>query len=119
MVAATGRAGLDEFFPPRIDDARALALMDRVQIVADRDLGPYEEPELEVRGRNGQVWWHHVPVPRGAPERPMDLDNLVRKDQAVALPAIGQRGFDALKDAVLNLDACHDFRKVTALLRPA
>lgn len=119
MVAATGRAGLDEFFPPHLGDARALALMDRVEIVADRDLGPYEEPELEVRGRNGQVWRRHVPVPRGAPERPMDLDNLVRKDEAVALPVIGQRGFDALKDAVLNLERCDDFRKVTALLRRA
>ncbi|HYH43978.1 MAG TPA: MmgE/PrpD family protein, partial [Burkholderiales bacterium] len=119
VVAATGRAGLDEFFPPRMDDARALALMDRVEIVADRALGPYEEPELEVRGRNGQVWWSHVPIPRGAPERPIDIENLLRKDEAVALPVIGQRGFDALKDAVLNLERCEDFRKVTALLRRA
>src|SRR5687768_3674981 len=115
VVAATGRAGLDEFFPRRMDDARARALMDRVEIVADRALGPYEEPELEVRGRNGQVWWRHVPIPRGAPERPIDIDNLLRKDEAVALPVIGQRGFDALKDAVLNLERCDDFRKVTAL----
>lgn len=119
VVAATGRAGLDEFFPPRMDDARARALMDRVEIVADRALGPYEEPELEVRGRNGQVWWSHVPVPRGAPERRLEVDYLLRKDEAVALPVIGKRGFDALKEAVLNLEGCDDFRKVTALLRRA
>jgi hypothetical protein len=91
--------------------------MDRVEIVADRELGPYDEPELEVRGRNGQVWRRHVPVPRGAPERPMDFEHLVRKDEAVARTVIGQRGFDALKDAVLNLETCDDFREVMALLR--
>ena len=117
VVAATGRSGLDEFFPPRMDDARARALMDRVEIVADRELGPYDEPELEVRGRNGQVWRRHVPVPRGAPERPLEFDQLLRKDESVALPVIGEKQFAALKDAVLNLEACDDFRKVTALLR--
>ena len=40
VVAATGRAGLDEFLPPRADDARVRALMDRVEIVPDRKLGP-------------------------------------------------------------------------------
>lgn len=119
VVAATGRAGLDEFFPPRTDDARVCALMDRVEIVPDRALGPYEEPELEVRGRNGQVWWRHVPVPRGAPERPLEVEHLLRKDEAVAVPVIGQRQFNALKEAVLTLEECADFRRITALLRPA
>ena len=96
---------------------RARALMDRVEIVADRALGPYDEPDLEVRGRNGQVWRAHVPVPRGAPERPLDVEYLLRKDEAVALPVLGKGGFDALKDAVLHLEACRDFRKVTALLK--
>ncbi|MGH8619293.1 MAG: MmgE/PrpD family protein [Burkholderiales bacterium] len=118
VVAATGRVGLDEFSPPRMDDARARALMDRVEIVADRALGPYEEPELEVRGRNGQTWRRQVPVPRGAPERPLELDFLVGKAEGVAVPVIGQRGFDALKDGVLALEDCADFRKITALLRP-
>jgi 2-methylcitrate dehydratase PrpD len=118
MVAATGRAGLDEFFPPRMDDARARALMDRVEIVPDRDLGPYEEPELEVHGRRGEVWKRHVPVPRGAPERPLDLEHLLRKNEAVAVPAIGKKQFEALRKAVMSLETCSDFREVTALLRP-
>jgi len=101
-----------------MDDARARALMDRVEIVADRALGPYEEPELEVRGRNGLSWWRQVPVPRGAPERPLELDYLLGKDEAVAVPVIGQRQFDALKEGVLTLERCADFRTITALLCP-
>jgi len=119
VVAATGRSGLDEFFPPRTNDAQVSALMDRVEIVADRALGPYEEPEIEVRGRKGQVWWRHVPVPRGAPERPLEVEHLLRKDEAVAVPIIGQRQFNALKKAVLKLEDCKDIREVTALLQPA
>ena len=118
VVAATGRAGLDEFQPPHMDDAKVLALMDRVEIVPDRPLGPYAEPDLEVRGRKGEVWTRHVPVPIGSPGRALDADYLLRKDQGVAVPVIGQQRFDALRDAVMNLEKSTDFRQITALLRP-
>jgi 2-methylcitrate dehydratase PrpD len=119
VVAATGRAGLDEFLPPRMDDAGVVALMDRVTVVADRALGPYDEPDLEVRGRNGQQWTRHVPIPRGSPDRPLEGEHLLRKDEAVAVPVIGQAQFDALKNAIFSLEDVSDFRHVTALLRPA
>jgi 2-methylcitrate dehydratase PrpD len=119
VAALTGRAGLDEFLPPRTDDARTRALMDRVEVVADRALGPYDEPELEVRTRDGQVWFRHVPVPSGAPQRPLEPRQLVLKDAALAVPIIGQRQFDALKHAIGTLETLADFRQVAALLRPA
>ena len=118
VVAATGRAGLDEFLPPHMDDAKVLALMDRVEIVPDRQLGPYDEPDLEVRGRKGEVWSRHVPLPMGSPGRPIDAENLLRKDQGVAVSVIGQQRFDALREAVMSLETSKDFREVTALLRP-
>ena len=118
VVANTGRAGLDEFLPPRMDDARVLALMDRVSVEADRALGPYEEPDLEVRLRDGRRLTRHVPVPRGSPDRPLEGEHLLRKDEAVAVPVIGQSRFDALKDAIHALQDVADFRDVTALLRP-
>ena len=119
VAALTGRAGLDEFLPPRTDDARTRALMDRVDVVADRALGPYDEPELEIRMRDGRVRFRHVPVPRGAPQRPLDAVQLARKDEALAAPVIGQRQFDALKKAILTLETIGDFRQVAALLKPA
>ena len=119
VAAVTGRAGLDEFLPPRTDDARTRALMDRVEVVADRALGPYDEPELEVRTRDGHVWFRHVPMPRGAPQRPLEAEQLVRKDEALAVPIIGQRQFDALQKAIRTLETLSDFRQVAALLRPA
>jgi len=119
VTAVTGRAGLDEFLPPRTDDARTRALMDRVHVVADRALGPYDEPELEVRTRDGHVLFRHVPVPRGAPQRPLETAQLVRKDEALAVPVIGQRQFDALQKAIRTLEMLADFRQIAALLAPA
>jgi 2-methylcitrate dehydratase PrpD len=119
VAAVNGRAGLDEFLPPRMDDTRVRALMERVSVTADRPLGPYDEPDLEVRLRDGRRLTRHVPVPRGSADRPLEGDRLLRKDEAVAVPVIGQRQFDALKDAVLALERVADFRDVTALLRPA
>lgn len=119
VVARTGRAGLDEFLPPRTDDAEVRALMERVSVEADRPLGPYDEPDLEVRLRDGRRLTRHVPVPRGSPDRPLEGDHLLRKDEAVAVPVIGQAKFNALKDAILGLEDVADFNTVTALLRPA
>jgi hypothetical protein len=93
--------------------------MGRVEIVPDRKLGPYDEPDIAVRGRKGEVWLRHVPVPRGAPARRLEGEHLLRKDEAVAVPVIGQPQFDALQEAVMTLETSSDFRQITALLRPA
>jgi len=51
--------------------------------------------------------------------RPLEVEHLLRKNEAVAAPVIGQRQFNALKKAVLKLEDCEDFREGTALLQPA
>jgi hypothetical protein len=63
--------------------------------------------------------FRHVPVPRGAPQRPLETAQLVRKDEALAVPVIGQRQFDALQKAIRTLEMLADFRQIAALLTPA
>jgi hypothetical protein len=49
---------------------------------------------------------------------PLELEHLLRKDEAVAVPAIGKKQVDALGKAVLSLETCADFGEVITLLRP-
>jgi 2-methylcitrate dehydratase PrpD len=118
-IASSGKATLDEFCPPRMDDPDLLALMQRVEVVSDRKLGPTDEPDVEVYGRAGEVWQRHVPLPRGSMVRPLDDDFLARKNEAVATPVIGKERFERLRAAIGTLETVSDFREVTALLRPA
>ena len=120
LAAATvsGASGLDEFFPPKPEDPRVGDLMKRVDVVADRSLGPYDEPDIEIRGRKGEIWKRHVPVPRGAPARPLDDAFLSAKSQAVAVPVIGRRHYDELRLQIAHLEDVSDFRQISSLLRP-
>ena len=109
---------MDEFFPLQTDRPRVRALMERVEVVADRALGPTDEPDLEVFGRSGQVWRRHVTQPRGAPGRPLDETFLARKHETTAAPVLGRQRYEALRRRIADLEMVNDFRDVTALLTP-
>ena len=118
VVADTGQATMDEFFPLQTGRPGVRALMERVEVVADRKLGPTDEPDLEVFGRSGQVWRRHVTQPRGAPGRPLDEAFLARKHETTATPVLGRQRYDALRRRIGDLETVRDFRDVTALLTP-
>lgn len=119
VVADRGQATMDEFFPLQTDRPRVRELLERVEVLADRNLGPTDEPDLEVFGRAGQVWRRHVTQPRGAPGRPLDAAFLARKHATTAMPVLGRERYDALGRRIAELETVRDFREVTALLTPA
>jgi 2-methylcitrate dehydratase PrpD len=114
-VADRGEATMDEFFPLRTHEPQVRALMERVEVVSDRELGAWGEPEVELRAR-GAVFTKHVPVPKGSAARPLDAAFLLRKHETTAVPAMGRARFDALRTALDTLETAPDFRAVTALL---
>ena len=115
-VADRGEATMDEFFPLRTDQPRVQALMAKVEVLADRPLGAWDEPDLELRRRDGAVFHKHVPVPKGAATRPLDAAFLLRKHETTAIPAIGRRRFDALRTAIDRLETLPDFRAISRIL---
>ncbi len=119
VVADRGQATMDEFFPLQTDRGRVRALMERVEVLGDRTLGPADEPDLEVFGRAGQVWRRHVTQPRGAPGQPLDAAFLAHKHASTATPVLGRQRYDALRQRIEALETVRDFRDVTTLLAPA
>lgn len=118
VVADSGRATLDQFLPPRSGDTGVARLMDRVDVLADRNLGPYEEPELEVRLKSGKALTRHVPIAKGAAANPLGDDELRRKHEDVGLPVLGREKFARLVEHIAELERLDDFRKISALLQP-
>jgi 2-methylcitrate dehydratase PrpD len=115
-VADGGQATMQEFFPLRTDKPRVQALMQRVEVLDDRPLGPYDEPDIEVLSRSGAAFRHHVKLPKGGPLRPLDEAFLLRKHATTAVPAMGQDRFDALRAAIASLESLGDFRAISRLL---
>lgn len=118
-VAASGAATLDEFVPLRLGDERVTALMDRVEIRTDRDLAPYDEPDVEVRLKDGRILAGHIPISKGAAARPPSDGDLEVKHRAIATPLFGADGFERLRAMIDRLEEVSDFRDCASLLNSA
>lgn len=115
VAAVYGEATLAQFSPPKADDPEVRALMERVEVRGDRNLGPYEEPEVEVRLTNGKTITNHVPVAKGGFSRPVSTEEMTRKLQAVGAPVMGTN-LEILRQTLDRLEQIDDFRQVSALL---
>ncbi|MCS0503180.1 MmgE/PrpD family protein [Ancylobacter mangrovi] len=115
-IATSGDATLEEFIPLRTGDPRVAALMERVEVRADRPLGPYDEPDVEVILKDGRQLAKHVPVSKGAAARPPSDAELARKHAAIAAPVFEPEAFEALGAMIAGLEDLKDFRDCTRLL---
>lgn len=115
VTAIHGEATLEQFSPLRTAEPAVRALMQRVQVLGDTDLGPYDEPSVEVRLAGGNSIQRHVPVAKGSYLRPATSDEIARKHEAVARDVMGDR-LERLRTAISRLEQVSDFREVSALL---
>ncbi len=116
VAAVHGRATMDEYLPLQSAHPGIAEFMPRVEIVADRELGPTGEPDLEVRGLSGETWRRHVSLPRGGWTRPLDDTFLLQKAERTAVSVIGGATFSTLRTRIEELERVADFREVGALL---
>ena len=92
--------------------------MQRIDVLADRQLGPYEEPELEVRLASGETIMRHVPIAKGAAANPLSDEELRSKHEDVGLPVLGRDKFLRLVEYVAEIERLDHFGKISALLQP-
>ena len=85
---------------------QSLVLIERL---ADNDAVPGNLERAKVFAVRAAPYLHHGDDP---------LQLTVQLDVALERGQVGQQRFDALRDAVMNLEASPDFRQITALLRP-
>jgi 2-methylcitrate dehydratase PrpD len=117
VAAVSGRGTLDQYVPLRTADPAVADLVQRIGIVADRDLAPGENPVLELRLADGRVLTHQTGFARGAPERPIDDATLAAKAASLIVPILGEARFREISETIANLETLPDFRTLTALLR--
>jgi 2-methylcitrate dehydratase len=117
-----GACGDAQFTAAAIGSARLRDLLARVELRKDPEFTA-RWPQVaggavELELRNGQTLSQRCPYPPGHPGLRLTEDELAAKFHDYADPVLGHPAARALRDAVLDLDACADIGELTPLLGP-
>ncbi len=100
----------------RMEDARILALRDKITIVSDATL-PRRAGVLTVERSDGAALTHEVTHVRGTAANPMTEGEVAAKAQDLMEPILGAARARDLVDNILNLEALDDCRALRPLLK--
>ena len=113
-------AGLDDYTDELAHDPERLALMERVQVVADERcnaLFPHQFPAiLRVTTRNGDNLVEEVLINRGGPERPLSYQELAAKFRDNASRLLPAAEVDSIQQKIASLEKVNDVRDLMAPL---
>jgi 2-methylcitrate dehydratase PrpD len=112
-----GRFTLDEMREPAYTDETILALRDRIELVPDPGFATFEGCWLEVEFTDGSTERTRVERFVGTPDNPMSDAQLAGVFHVAADGLLPAARADALLDAVWNLDAAPDLRRLFELAR--
>ena len=104
----------------RMRDPKVLALRSRVELLGDDELTramPSRQGIVELVLRDGTTRRHHMEAVRGTAENPMTRAEVDAKAYDLIAPVFGKARARKLCDAVWNLEALRDTRKLRALLK--
>ena len=104
----------------RFRDPKILEFRKRIDLLADDALTktmPARQGIVEIAVRDGRTLRHHTTAVRGTAENPMTRDEVDAKSYDLIAPVFGTVRARRLCDAVWNLEALKDVRKLRPLLQ--
>ena len=107
-AVAEGRITPEEFSPEKLKDEKILALLPKIEVVADPDLEKVF-PELkaaivEIETNDGRTVRKRVDYPKGDYRSPMSEEELLIKFTSLAGPVFSQHKQKAIEDTVWHLE---------------
>lgn len=115
---ARKRFGLTELSDEALNDPELLALAAKVTCAdyPDAPFPKYYSGEVVLTLGDGRTLTHGEEINRGNPDRPLTNDEIVAKYWDNATTAVSDNRAEAIRDAVLGLDAQPDARAFAAVL---
>ncbi len=113
----TGKAGVEQFTEPCVNDPRVQALRGKVEVTRDESFATVAAA-VEITTADGKLHKLSNTAARGSDANPMsdqDLEDKLRDAAAVALP---KNDIAALIDAVWQADNSDDISRLAALAVP-
>jgi len=103
---------LNSFSPPKLWDHEVRSLMERIQVEVDPSLEklyPEKWPaEVEIVRKEGQSLRERVDYPKGDPENPMSLEDMIEKYQDLAVKVAGDFATKVILEKVMSLREVED-----------
>jgi aconitate decarboxylase len=117
-----GDVFVDQFLPECVDDRERIELSRRVEVLEDPAITALgskfrHKVRVEVRLKDGTVETETREAPRGSETYFASEQDIVDKFRKLARKVMSTEQQEALVDAVLNMDALADARRITDLLR--
>jgi 2-methylcitrate dehydratase PrpD len=103
----------------RIQNARLLALKEKVQLIGDEELersGKRFQGIVEVTLKDGTILREHVINCRGRPENPMSPEEVEKKAAWLMEPVLGRKNVAQLVESIRRLESVPSIRQMTSLL---
>jgi len=122
VCLADGRAGPAQYLDVRAKDPSLLSLMRRIDVVVDEAMPvnlAYFPTAVTVELGDGRTLSTRVDIPKGYPERPLAVAEVVDKARTCCVPTLADEQFTELVDVVLHLEELDDVRRIASLLAPA
>jgi 2-methylcitrate dehydratase PrpD len=115
-----GEMRIAQFADDKVMEPAAQELLQRVKYVHPESVPGERAPErVTVRLRDGREMFRDVLVPRGAPQNPMSLDELVAKFRDCAGVALSADAVDRALDMILNLGSVDNVTDLADILTAA
>jgi 2-methylcitrate dehydratase PrpD len=113
----TFRSAHDE---KRMTDPKVLAVRRRIELAGDDELQkllPQRQGIVELVLKNGRRLRHHTKAVRGTADNPMTTGEVDEKCYHLLAPIMGRKRGRALCDAIWNIEAVKDVRRLRPLLQ--
>jgi 2-methylcitrate dehydratase PrpD len=121
VALAEGNAGPQQFSSDKIADPRLVDLAHKVRFEVDAEIEriyPRAFPgKVAIRLRDGSTVQHAVPGPKGSPEQPMSLDEVMEKFHLLVDPVLGPQRARHLAQQVAQIDTLENVQSLAELLQ--
>ncbi len=102
----TGKAGIEEFADPYVNDKSILELTKKIEIVGDEELSRLVPDKraaiVDVKLKNGPCFSHRVDYPKGEPENPLSETELYTKYVSMMRHAhVSSERYDAIFNEIM------------------
>ncbi len=118
---AHGKVGIADFTAQAITDSTVMALSNKVTPKLDESLSRrgIEASIVEIKNKDGEVYFEHAGIPYGSPKNPMSMDAITAKFcdcASFAAKPLSQKNVERLIQLVAQLETISDVGQVIHLL---
>lgn len=119
-AAADGYIGLDQFAEEKIADRRIKEFMKKITLESDPEFfQKYPDTlaaQVELKTKDGRVFRDESIYPKGHPQNPMSVEEIIKKFSQLALYTLSREQIEKITKIIFNLENLEEAKDLISLL---